>query len=140
VARPQRAPGKRRLYPSVHPVLVLGGAPPVVRVTEASGAVAEPNGAVASDQGHAEHELESKDDESPPRNLGRLTDPALYTGAHKHRFDADGRGRGLEGRDSMPKGAGATPASHAPRTAFKGHTNTGSDEKIDSIAQILRSK
>ena len=70
----------------------------------------------------------------------RLTDTKLYTGAHKHRFDADGRGRGLEGRDSMPKGAGATPASHAPRTAFKGHTNTGSDEKIDSIAQILRSK
>lgn len=28
----------------------------------------------------------------------RLTDPHLYTGAHKHRFDADGRGRGIAGR------------------------------------------
>eukprot|EP01006_Ploeotia_vitrea_P011061 TRINITY_DN29524_c0_g1_i1.p2 TRINITY_DN29524_c0_g1~~TRINITY_DN29524_c0_g1_i1.p2 ORF type:complete len:201 (+),score=111.14 TRINITY_DN29524_c0_g1_i1:132-734(+) len=29
----------------------------------------------------------------------RLTDPSQYTGAHKHRFDADGKGRGLAGRD-----------------------------------------
>ncbi len=86
--------------------------------------------------------LEEKSGGVPAKTsiFDRLTDPKLYTGAHKHRFDTDGRGRGLEGRDSMPKGAGATPASHAPRTAFKGHTNTGSDEKIDSIAQILRSK
>ena len=28
----------------------------------------------------------------------RLTDTSLYTGAHKHRFDADGRGRGIAGR------------------------------------------
>jgi len=29
--------------------------------------------------------------------LDRLTDPRGYTGAHKHRFDADGRGRGRSG-------------------------------------------
>ncbi|KAH7827724.1 putative p25-alpha [Monocercomonoides exilis] len=29
----------------------------------------------------------------------RLTDPKLYTGAHKNRFDADGKGRGKAGRD-----------------------------------------
>jgi hypothetical protein len=30
----------------------------------------------------------------------KLTDPSLYTGAHKQRFDKDGRGRGLAGRDA----------------------------------------
>ncbi|PNH05110.1 hypothetical protein TSOC_008673 [Tetrabaena socialis] len=36
----------------------------------------------------------------------KLTDPKLYTGAHKHRFDADGNGRGLAGRDRVAKGSG----------------------------------
>ncbi len=30
----------------------------------------------------------------------KLTDTTLYTGAHKHRFDATGRGRGMAGRDA----------------------------------------
>ena len=34
----------------------------------------------------------------------RLTDSSLYTGAHKHRFDKDGRGRGAAGRDVVSKG------------------------------------
>ncbi|KAH8063447.1 hypothetical protein JL722_2617 [Aureococcus anophagefferens] len=46
-----------------------------------------------------------------PESLGRLTDAALYTGSHKHRFDADGNGRGLDGRDSIPKGKGHIPAN-----------------------------
>jgi hypothetical protein len=29
----------------------------------------------------------------------RLTDSRLYTGAHKHRFDDSGHGRGIEGRE-----------------------------------------
>eukprot|EP00698_Gefionella_okellyi_P020475 TRINITY_DN642_c0_g1_i1.p1 TRINITY_DN642_c0_g1~~TRINITY_DN642_c0_g1_i1.p1 ORF type:complete len:277 (+),score=59.79 TRINITY_DN642_c0_g1_i1:55-885(+) len=28
----------------------------------------------------------------------KLTDSSQYTGAHKHRFDADGKGRGIQGR------------------------------------------
>ena len=36
----------------------------------------------------------------------KATDAAQYTGAHKARFDTDGRGRGLAGRDPAPKGAG----------------------------------
>jgi len=36
----------------------------------------------------------------------RLTDSSQYTGGHKHRFDAEGRGRGLDGRDSVAKGLG----------------------------------
>jgi len=31
----------------------------------------------------------------------RLTDPKSYTGSHKQRFDSDGKGRGLAGRDML---------------------------------------
>jgi hypothetical protein len=34
----------------------------------------------------------------------RLCDTTKYVGTHKHRFDENGRGRGLFGRDSVPKG------------------------------------
>jgi len=68
----------------------------------------------------------------------KLTDPRLYTGAHKSRFDLKtGRGKGLEGGDRAAKGVG-TP--HTPRSKFKGNTNTNTDEQITSIAQILRTK
>lgn len=68
----------------------------------------------------------------------RLTNPKLYTGAHKHRFDAEtGKGKGLGGRDRAAKGIGAMPG--APRSAFKGDTNTGTDETVHSITQFLRS-
>lgn len=30
--------------------------------------------------------------------VDRMTDHTQYTGAHKERFDQDGKGRGLEGR------------------------------------------
>jgi hypothetical protein len=36
----------------------------------------------------------------------RLNDPSSFHGTHKHRFDGDGHGRGLEGRDSVAKGNG----------------------------------
>ena len=36
----------------------------------------------------------------------RLTDSSQYTGAHKHRFDSTGKGRGLEGRDRTAVGRG----------------------------------
>eukprot|EP00052_Salpingoeca_macrocollata_P025459 m.232074 g.232074 ORF g.232074 m.232074 type:complete len:267 (-) comp22436_c12_seq4:56-856(-) len=41
--------------------------------------------------------------------VDRLTDASKYTGAHKERFDAAGKGKGLEGRDSTAKGKGALP-------------------------------
>lgn len=52
--------------------------------------------------------------------LCSLTNPKLYTGAHKNRFSEDGQGKGLEGRD-RPKGdviesfrkKGASPAKKA---------------------------
>jgi len=42
--------------------------------------------------------------------VAHFTDASKYTGAHKERFDADGRGKGLAGRDSVPKGQGHVPA------------------------------
>eukprot|EP00033_Pygsuia_biforma_P000460 GCRY01000546.1.p1 GENE.GCRY01000546.1~~GCRY01000546.1.p1 ORF type:complete len:237 (-),score=24.87 GCRY01000546.1:322-1032(-) len=41
----------------------------------------------------------------------RLTDSSQYTGAHKHRFDDSGKGRGKEGRDSVSKGSGSVSRS-----------------------------
>jgi len=43
--------------------------------------------------------------------VARLTDTSKYTGAHKHRFDEEGKGRGLAGRVNLVE--------------FKGNTNTG---------------
>jgi hypothetical protein len=65
----------------------------------------------------------------------RLTDPNHYTGAHKHRFDKSGNGRGMSGRDSVTKGQGYV--SGATNSSFKGHTNTGTNERIHDISQIL---
>jgi len=50
-----------------------------------------------------------------------MTDHTQYTGAHKQRFDADGRGKGLDGRENRVsndgyvgnyKGAGTYDAKH----------------------------
>eukprot|EP00276_Gloeochaete_wittrockiana_P001128 CAMPEP_0184670590 /NCGR_PEP_ID=MMETSP0308-20130426/82837_1 /TAXON_ID=38269 /ORGANISM="Gloeochaete witrockiana, Strain SAG 46.84" /LENGTH=374 /DNA_ID=CAMNT_0027117383 /DNA_START=201 /DNA_END=1325 /DNA_ORIENTATION=- len=40
----------------------------------------------------------------------KLTDSSQYTGAHKERFNADGTGKGLAGRDSVAKGHGSANA------------------------------
>lgn len=40
------------------------------------------------------------------KNVDRMTDSSKYTGAHKTRFDAEGKGKGLEGRKDMDKNTG----------------------------------
>uniref|UniRef100_A0A0G4HL52 Doublecortin domain-containing protein n=1 Tax=Chromera velia CCMP2878 TaxID=1169474 RepID=A0A0G4HL52_9ALVE len=48
--------------------------------------------------------------------LARLTDTSKYTGAHKQRFDEDGKGRGLAGRENVTHHDGSTESavrSHA---------------------------
>jgi len=50
-------------------------------------------------------------DAKKPAIFDRLTDTRLYTGSHKNRFDEDGNGRGMEGRDIGAKGSGHI-ASH----------------------------
>ena len=64
----------------------------------------------------------------PPELLGifaKITDSSLYTGSHRHRFDGEGRGLGLAGRDSIAVGSGTTPLYHA-------------GEPVRELAQLLR--
>jgi len=46
----------------------------------------------------------------------RLTDASKYTGAHKHRFDSSGRGRGLDGRDGGARGFTTSDLSQMTRS------------------------
>jgi hypothetical protein len=69
----------------------------------------------------------------------RLTDTSQYTGAHKHRFDADGRGRGLAGRDRIATGRGyigSSPSANGGKV-YKGSTNTGTNEVFHDSSQFL---
>ena len=50
--------------------------------------------------------------------LDRMTDTSKYTGSHKLRFDESGKGKGLEGRDSVPKGPGHIPALVSAQTSY----------------------
>lgn len=38
--------------------------------------------------------------------VDRLTDASGYTGSHKERFGADGKGKGMEGRKDLHKNDG----------------------------------
>ena len=70
----------------------------------------------------------------------RLTDTSQYTGTHKHRFDDEGRGRGLDGRDYVSKGAGTSSFRHPQRVAgktFQGNTNTNTDVKYSDLSQFI---
>lgn len=40
------------------------------------------------------------------RSVIRLTDTTLYTGSHRERFDEDGKGRGIEGREYIAEDTG----------------------------------
>lgn len=42
--------------------------------------------------------------------VDRLTNSKHYTGAHKARFDEEGKGKGIEGRDTIAVGKGVLPA------------------------------
>lgn len=39
-------------------------------------------------------------------NVDRMTDTSKYTGSHKERFDADGKGKGVEGREERSENSG----------------------------------
>ena len=70
----------------------------------------------------------------------RLTDTSNYTGMHKARFDSEGRGRGLDGRDPVGKGSVGVQYSHqsTSRTGrFKGNTNTNTDVTYSDLSQFI---
>lgn len=52
--------------------------------------------------------------------VSRLTDPKLYTGSHAHRFDADGKGRGMAGRADIVEFKGNTNTAIVEETVDKG--------------------
>jgi len=60
----------------------------------------------------------------------RLTDTSKYSGTHKARFDAQGRGLGLAGRDSVSKGAGHLPP---PSMSNVKHSNMTTPTPIAEI-------
>lgn len=51
----------------------------------------------------------------------RLTDTSKYTGAHKARFDEEGKGRGIEGRTDVPDDNGYVKAYKGKDTYDKTH-------------------
>ena len=67
----------------------------------------------------------------------RLTDSSQYTGAHKHRFDRSGKGKGLAGRDRVMKGSGYVSARTHEGRSYVGSTNTGTDEIFHDSSQFL---
>eukprot|EP00759_Apiculatamorpha_spiralis_P046599 PhF_6_TR42896/c0_g1_i2/m.64994 len=58
---------------------------------------------------HNNYHHQQQQDYQPHTNssiFDKLTNPKLYTGIHKHRFDRKGNGIGKSGRDVIPKGKG----------------------------------
>jgi hypothetical protein len=96
--------------------------------------------------------------------FNKLTDTSLYTGSHKHRFDKDGNGKGLEGRvehesrtNSLsqlvdrslsiigaPGKKASTPKKvttpKKPSTPKKGSTPKGSSSLPDVFSRLTDSK
>ena len=72
--------------------------------------------------------------------LGRLTDSSQYTGASAQRFDKDGRGRGLAGRDSISKskggvGDGVQDLSQITRSNLRGNTTLGASSVVSGTSR-----
>ena len=67
----------------------------------------------------------------------RLTDSSQYTGAHKHRFDKNGQGKGLAGRDRVMKGSGYVSARTHEGREYVGSTNTGTNQVYHDSSQFL---
>ena len=50
-----------------------------------------------------------------------MTDASLYTGSHKERFDADGKGKGIEGRENIADNSGYVGNYKGAETYDKTH-------------------
>jgi len=73
-----------------------------------------------------------KDGSSPKKGdsvFDRLTNSKNYTGAHKHRFDESGKGRGKAGRDVIAKGSGSVPSMGVSNQA---NPSSSTDKKSPS--------
>ena len=61
-----------------------------------------------------------------------MTDTSKYTGSHKLRFDEEGKGKGLEGRDSLVKGKGKTPSIAAQQPYVQGFKGSPVSYKLSN--------
>jgi hypothetical protein len=75
------------MRPNLHQSPAKGANPNAAKATESTKTAPKKKGA-------------AKKKKDGPSIFDKLTDSSLYTGAHKQRFDASGKGRGLDGRDS----------------------------------------
>ncbi|CAF4004392.1 unnamed protein product [Adineta steineri] len=62
---------------------------------------------------------------------GRMTDTSQYTGSHKERFDAEGHGKGIEGRADIDKNTGYV-------VYFSYYSMNSLFNSVDSIVSYLR--
>ena len=66
-----------------------------------------------------------------------MTDTSLYTGSHKLRFDEEGKGRGLEGRDTAYKGKGSVPTVVGSDPSYvTGYKNEGTYSSSHKVASV----
>ncbi|KAI8808662.1 hypothetical protein BJ742DRAFT_808218 [Cladochytrium replicatum] len=56
----------------------------------------------------------------------RLTNASNYTGSHKERFAADGKGKGLAGREDLVKSTGSTSSASRDNTVSNTNINKAS--------------
>ena len=68
----------------------------------------------------------------------RLTDPMMYGGTHQHRFDAEGKGLGLSGRDSPAKGKGHVHTGQRARSLSRPEKMSGRYGRVKSTGAALR--
>jgi hypothetical protein len=67
--------------------------------------------------------------------LDRMTDTSKYTGSHKLRFDESGKGKGLEGRESVSKGPGHIPPLVSAQPSYVTGNRIGLDAVDSGRAQ-----
>jgi hypothetical protein len=103
--QPQPAPSGRRPSPSTSRPQQHYGRTASPRVGSGSSSQQQQQGRSGSPQRHPNEPFRFIHEGRLLVHRGsvfdKLTDPSLYTGTHKCRFDAQGRGRGLDGHDSF---------------------------------------
>lgn len=95
----------------------------------AAGAAAAGAGAAGAAAGAAASRRKKAGGSGGKDVVSRLTDSSSYTGTHKHRFDNEGKGRGLDGRDVGAKGK---PSSKPLFRLDKG------DKPVRDLSEITR--
>jgi hypothetical protein len=93
------------------------------------------------DDEHVEHKEET--DKPKKTNIfDKLTDPKQYTGAHKERFDKDGKGKGLAGRvdEVAPKDLKTMVDSKSTKTGPSTTTTTTDKSKSTKVAAKVEKK